>query len=128
MKRGTKALMCFNPIELGQIFQAMVRYRQTMKLSDRRQFDIPFKAITRQKNLQGCRLLDFDGMEMKLISDALRNRGDFLIIQKQYLASVKFFELAQVVDEERYLFQRANGPKIKAATAGTVTAMANKAI
>lgn len=124
MKKGTKALKGFNHVELGQIYQAMQLHRFMLNSIDQKQFDIPFKQIASQQDLHSCRQIKFDGLEMKLISEALRSRGRFLIKQKHYLASVKYFELAQAIEEELYQFQSENGPKIKAASAGTLTATA----
>jgi len=127
LKKGTKALSNFNSIELGQVFQALHMHRKTLRYMDKLLFDITFIKLARQKDLESFRTLEFDGMEMRTMSEALKFRGKNLIKHKNYLAAVKYFLLAQGIEEEMYQFQKLNGPQVgpqteKAPTARTVSA------
>jgi len=108
MKKGTKALSDFTHIECGQVFQALHMHRKTLRYMDKLLFDITFIKLARQKDLEVCRLLEFDGLEMRTMSEALRFRGRNLIKHKNYLASVKYFELAQGIEWEMFRFQQGN--------------------
>ena len=123
MKKGTKALSNFNSIELGQVFQALHMHRKTLRFMDKLLFDITFIKLAKQVDLEVCRSLEFDGMEMRTMSEALRFRGRNLINHKNYLAAVRYFELAQTIEGEMFRFQQGNKPEIeKAPTAKTVSA------
>ena len=108
MKKGTRALANFSHIELGQVFQGLHARRQTLKSMDKLLFDITFIKLARQKDLEVIRTLEFDGMEMRTMSEALRFRGRNLIKHKNYLASVKYFEHAQEIEGEMFRFQQGN--------------------
>ena len=123
MKKGTKALSNFTHIECGQVFQALHMHRTTLRFMDKLLFDITFIKLARQKDLKNFRSLEFDGMEMRTMSEALKFRGKNLIKHKKYLAAVKYFELSQCIEREMYQFQQANKPEIeKAPTVGAVSA------
>lgn len=126
MKKGTRALRNFNHSELSQIFQAMHLFRAKLEELDKNLFDIAYMKLAKSKSLNNCISLVLDGMEMTLISKALRFKADSLMKKKHYLAAIKYVEYAQVIDEEKYLFQKENGPKIKAPTAPTVSATTHK--
>jgi len=120
---GTKALANFTHIELGQVLQALHMHRKTLRFMDKLLFDITFIKLARQKDLESFRSLEFDGMEMRTMSEALRFRGRNLIKHKNYLVAVRYFELAQTIEGEMFRFQQANKPEIeKAPTAQTVSA------
>jgi len=114
MKKGTKALSNFTYIECGQVFQSLHAHRKTLRFMDKLLFDITFIKLARQKDLEVIKLLEFDGMEMRTMSEALRFRGRNLIKHKNYLASVKYFELAQAIEGEMFRFQQGNKPEIEA--------------
>jgi len=123
MKKGTKALSNFTHLECGQVFQALHARRATLRFMDKLLFDITFIKLARQKDLESFRLLEFDGMEMRTISEALRFRGRNLIKHKNYLAAVRYFELAQAIEGEMFRFQQGNKPEMKKApTVGAVSA------
>ena len=122
MKKGTKALSNFTHIECGQVFQALHMHRKTLRYMDKLLFDITFIKLARQVDLEVIKLLEFDGTEMRTMSEALRFRGRNLIKHKNYLASVKYFELAQEIEAEMFRFQHGNKPEIKAPTIGVVGA------
>lgn len=111
MKKGTRALENFSHVELGQVFQAMEMHRKTLRYMEKLLFDITFIRIARQKDLEVVKLLEFDGMEMRTMSEALRFRGRNLIKHEKYIASVRYFELAQIIEEEMFKFQQANKPE-----------------
>jgi len=113
LKKGTKALSDFTHIECGQVFQALHMHRKTLRFMDKLLFDITFIKLARRVDLESFRLLEFDGMEMRTMSEALRFRGRNLIKHKNYLASVKYFELAQEIEGEMFRFQMGNKPEIK---------------
>ena len=102
MKKGTKGLSNFTHIECGQVFQALHMHRKTLRYMCKFLFDITFIKLARQKDLEVCRLLEFDGMEMRTMSEALRFKGKNLIKHKNYLASVKYFLLAQAIEGEMF--------------------------
>ena len=79
---------------------------------DKLLFDITFIELARRVDLDSFRLLEFDGMEMRTMSEALRFRGKNLIKHKNYLASVKYFELAQEIEGEMFRFQQGNKPEV----------------
>ena len=108
MKKGTKALENFNHLERGQVFQSLQAHRKSLRYMDKLLFDITFIKIARQKDLEVIKLLEFDGMEMRTMSEALRFRGRNLIKHKNYLAAVKYFELAQEIEGEMFRFQQGN--------------------
>ena len=108
MKKGTKALSNFTHIECGQVFQSLHMHRATLRHMDKLLFDIMFIKLARQKDLEVVRTLEFDGMEMRTMSEALRFKGKNLIKHKKYLASVKYFELVQEIEGEMFRFQRGN--------------------
>jgi len=108
MKKGTRALANFSLIELGQVFQSLHIYRKTLRFMDKLLFDITFIKLARQKDLESFRTLEFDGMEMRTMSEALKFRGWNLIRHKKYLAAVKYFELAQTIGREMFRFQQEN--------------------
>lgn len=108
MKKGTPALANFNHIELGQVFQALEMHRKEFKYTKKLLFDITFIRIAMKKDLEVVRLLEFDGMEMRTMSEALRFRGRNLIKHKKYLAAVKYFEMAQEIEGEMFRFQQGN--------------------
>jgi len=112
LKKVTKALSNFTHIELGQVFQALHAHRATLRFMDRLLFDITFIKLARQKDLQSFRSLEFDGMEMRTMSEALKFRGKNLIKHKKYLAAVKYFLLAQGIEWEMFRFQNLNGPQV----------------
>jgi len=112
MKKGTKALSNFTHIECGQVFQALHMHRKTLRYMDKLLFDITFIKLARKKDLDSFRTLEFDGMEMRTMSEALRFRGRNLIKHKNYLASVKYFELAQAIEGEMFRFQQGNKPEV----------------
>jgi len=112
MKKGTKALNNFTNIECGQVFQALHMHRKTLRYMDKLLFDITFIKLARQRDLEVVRTLEFDGMEMRTMSEALRFRGRNLIKHKNYLASVKYFLLAQAIEGEMFRFQNLNGPQV----------------
>lgn len=112
MKKGTLALANFSHIELGQVFQALEMHRNSLRYMDKLLFDITFIELANQVDLQSCRSLEFDGMEMRTMSEALRFRGRNLIKHKKYLAAVKYFELAQTIEGEMFRFQQANKPQV----------------
>ena len=112
MKKGTKALSDFTHIECGQVFQALHMHRKTLRFMDKLLFDITFIKLARRVDLESFRLLEFDGMEMRTMSEALRFRGRNLIKHKNYLASVKYFELAQAIEGEMFRFQQGNKPEV----------------
>jgi len=123
MKKGTKALSNFTHLECGQVFQALHAHRATLRYMDKLLFDITFIKLARQRDLDNFRTLEFDGMEMRTMSEALRFRCLNLIKHKNYLASVKYFELAQEIEGEMFRFQKLNRPQIeKAPTVGAVSA------
>lgn len=123
MKKGMKALSSFNHIEMGQVFQALHHYRNNLNRMQKLLFDLVFIKITRRKNLHSLRELVFDGMEMKLLAKALRERATFYIDIKNYSTSIRYFELVQVIEEDLYQFQKEHGPKIeKAPTVRAVSA------
>jgi len=105
---GTKAFSDFTHIECGQVFQALHMHRKTLMYMDKLLFDITFIKLARQKDLEVIKLLEFDGMEMRTMSEALRFKGKNLIKHKNYLASVKYFELAQGIEWEMFRFQQGN--------------------
>ena len=111
---GTKALNNFTHLECGQVFQALHMHRKTLRHMDKLLFDITFIKLARQKDLDNFRKLEFDGMEMRTMSEALKFRGKNLIKHKNYLASVKYFELAQAIEGEMFRFQQGNKPEIEA--------------
>lgn len=111
MKKGTPALENFNHIELGQVFQSLHAHRKTLRFMDKLLFDITFIKFARQKDLEVVRSLEFDGMEMRAMSEALRFRGRNLIKHKNYLEAVRYFELAQEIEGEMFRFQHANRPQ-----------------
>jgi len=113
LKKGTKALSNFTHIELGQVFQSLHAHRNSLRFMDKLLFDITFIKLARQKDLEVIKLLEFDGIEMRTMSEALRFRGKNLIKHKNYLASVKYFELAQEIEGEMFRFQQGNKPEIK---------------
>jgi len=113
MKKGTKALNNFTHIECGQVFQAMEMHRKTLRYMDKLLFDITFIKLARQRDLENFRTLEFDGMEMRTMSEALRFRSRNLIKYKNYLASVKYFELAQEIEGEMFRFQQENKPEVE---------------
>ena len=128
MKKGTKALNNFTHIELGQVFQGLEIHRNSLRYMDKLLFDITFIKLARQKDLESFRLQEFDGMEMRTMSEALRFRGKNLIKHKKYLAAVKYFLLAQGIEWEMSRFQNLNGPQVgpqieKAPTVGAVSAI-----
>jgi len=102
MKKGTKALSNFTHLECGQVFQALHAHRNSLRFMDKLLFDITFIKLARKKDLESFRSLEFDGMEMRTMSEALRFRGLNLIKHKNYLASVKYFELAQEIEGEMF--------------------------
>ena len=108
MKKGTRSLANFTHIECGQVFQALHMHRTTLRFMDKLLFDITFIKLARQRDLEVCRSLEFDGMEMRTMSEALRFKGKNLIKHKNYLASVKYFLLAQTIEGEMFRFQQAN--------------------
>ena len=108
MKKGTRALANFSHLECGQVFQALHRHQATLRFMDKLLFDNVFIKLARQKDLEVCRLLEFDGMEMRTMSEALRFRGRNLIKHKNYLAAVRYFELAQTIEGEMFRFQQGN--------------------
>ena len=108
MKKGTKALNNFTHVECGQVFQALHMHRTTLRFMDKLLFDITFIKLARQKDLDNFRKLEFDGMEMRTMSEALRFRSLNLIKHKNYLAAVKYFELAQEIEGEMFRFQQGN--------------------
>ena len=112
MKKGTRALANFSHIELGQVFQALEMHRATLRYMDKLLFDITFIKLARQRDLENFRTLEFDGMEMRTMSEALRFRCLNLIKHENYLASVKYFELAQAIEGEMFRFQQANKPQV----------------
>ena len=75
---------------------------------DKLLFDITFIKLAKQKDLESFRLQEFDGMEMRTMSEALRFRGRNLIKHKNYLAAVKYFEMAQEIEGEMFRFQQMN--------------------
>ena len=105
MKKGTRALANFSHLECGQVFQALHAHRSTLRYMDKLLFDITFIKIARQKDLEVIKLLEFDGMEMRTMSEALKFRGKNLIKHKKYLATVKYFLLAQGIEWEMSRFQ-----------------------
>ena len=109
---GTKALSNFSHVELGQVFQALHMHRKTLRFMDKLLFDITFIKLARQRDLENFRTLEFDGMEMRTMSEALRFRGRNLIKHKNYLASVKYFELAQEIEGGMFRFQQGNKPQV----------------
>ena len=112
MKKGTKALSEFTHIECGQVFQSLQMHRKTLRYMDKLLFDITFIKLARKKDLDSFRTLEFDGMEMRTMSEALRFRGRNLIKHKNYLASVKYFELAQEIEGKMFRFQQGNKPEV----------------
>ena len=112
MKKGTKALSNFTHIECGQVFQALHAHRATLRFMDKLLFDITFIKLARRVDLESFRLLEFDGMEMRTMSEALRFRGRNLIKHKKYLVAVKYSELAQTIEGEMFRFQQANKPQV----------------
>ena len=112
MKKGTKALSNFTHLECGQVFQSLHMHRKTLRYMDKLLFDITFIKLARQKDLQSFRLLEFDGMEMRTMSEALRFRSRNLYKHENYLAALRYFHLAQEIEGEMYLFQMANGPQV----------------
>jgi len=115
MKKGTKALSNFTHLECGQVFQALHAHRNSLRFMDKLLFDITFIKLARKKDLESFRSLEFDGMEMRTMSEALRFRGLNLIKHKNYLASVKYFELAQEIEGEMFRFQQGNKPEMEIA-------------
>ena len=73
-------------------------HRNSLRYMDKLLFDITFIKLARRVDLESFRSLEFDGMEMRTMSEALRFRGRNLIKHKNYLASVKYFELAQEIE------------------------------
>ena len=123
MKKGTQALSNFTHTKLGQVFQSLHAHRKSFRHMDKLLFDITFIKLARQVDLETFRSLEFDGMEMRTMSEALRFRGRNLIKHKNYLAAVKYFELAQEIEGEMFRFQQGNKPQIKAPTVGAVSAI-----
>jgi len=113
MKKGTKALSNFTHIECGQVYQSLHMHRKTLRHMDKLLFDITFIKLARQRDLENFRTLEFDGMEMRTMSEALRFRSRNLIKYKNYLASVKYFELAQEIEGEMFRFQQENKPEVE---------------
>ena len=112
MKKGTKALSNFTHLECGQVFQALHRHPATLRFADKLLFDNVFIKLARRKDLEVIKLLEFDEIEMRTMSKALRFRGQNLIKHKNYLASVKYFELAQEIEGEMFRFQQGNKPEM----------------
>ena len=79
-----------------------------MRYMDKLLFDITFIKLARQRDLENFRTIEFDGMEMRTMSEALRFRCLNLIKHKNYLAAVKYFELAQEIEAEMFRFQHGN--------------------
>jgi len=113
LKKGTKALSDFTHIECGQVFQSLHMHRATLRYMDKLLFDITFIKLARQVDLEVIKLLEFDGMEMRTMSEALRFRGRNLIKHKNYLAAVRYFELAQTIEGEMFRFQQGNKPQFE---------------
>lgn len=113
MKKGTRALVNFTHVECGQVFQSLHMHRKTLRFMDKLLFDITFIKLARQKDLEVIKLLEFDGMEMRTMSEALRFRGHNLIKHKNYLAAVRYFEMAQEIEGEMFRFQQENKPESK---------------
>lgn len=111
--KGTQALANFNHIELGQVFQSLHMHRKTLRFMDKLLFDITFIKLARQKDLDVIRTLEFDGMEMRTMSEALRFRGKNLYKHENYLAALGYFELAQTIEGEMFRFQQANKPQME---------------
>jgi len=112
LKKGTRALTNFTHLECGQVFQALEMHRSSLRYMDKLLFDITFIKIAKQVDLESFRLLEFDGMEMRMMSEALKFRGKNLIKHKNYLASVKYFLLAQGIGWEMFRFQQGGRPQI----------------
>ena len=108
MKKGTKALSNFTHLECGQVFQALHMHRATLRFMDKLLFDITFIRLARRVDLESFRTLEFDGMEMRTMSEALRFRGRNLYKHENYLAALRYFHLAQEIEGEMYLFQMGN--------------------
>jgi len=108
MKKGTKALSNFTHLECGQVFQSLHMHRKTLRYMDKLLFDITFIKLAKLVDLQSFRSLEFDGMEMRTMSEALRFRGRNLIKHKNFLAAEKYVELAQTIEREMFRFQQGN--------------------
>ena len=108
MKKGTKALSNFTHLECGKVFQALHAHRNSLRFMDKLLFDITFIKLARQKDLEVIKLIEFDGMEMRTMSEALRFKGRNLIKHKNYLVAVRYFEMAQEIEGEMFRFQLGN--------------------
>ncbi|WLR52440.1 hypothetical protein LC040_05940 [Bacillus tianshenii] len=96
--------------------QAMNFYTRIAPSSVQAQADIAFEKLVLEEEM--------DGMEMRILVKALRRNAQFFASKRKWSESDILNELANLVDEERQVFQQRNNPlaKEKAASAGTLTA------
>jgi hypothetical protein len=82
-----------------------------------------FDGTALKRVIEAKENLLMDGMELKLVSQALNKQGWIYFYSGKKVKAKTYFELAQWIKEERVKFQEENGPKIKTAiSAGTLTA------
>ena len=110
---GTKALSDFTHIECGQVFQSLHMHRKTLRYMDKLLFDITFIKLARQRDLEVCRSLEFDGMEMRTMSEALRFRCRLFLERNNFVSAITYVVLAEVIEGEMFRFQQGNKPEIE---------------
>lgn len=119
-----KALKPFNAINFGRILHAIHAYKKELKGFSERLFKIMSKKV-----FNNGKDAELDDMEMEMIIEALINRGDFHEGKGNSLESSVFYKIAEQLTLIKHNYQLQNGPKVeKAASAGTLTAMAQKAV
>ncbi|WP_226619842.1 hypothetical protein [Cytobacillus firmus] len=115
-----KQQLQITPENKQMILNAMSEYRNGLKGTGQRLFDISFNKI---RGMQSC--VDLDGMEMIYVTQSLNFYGKQLSASKIFEMATKYRMLASDIERIRIKFQLENGPTVKknkAASAGTLTA------
>lgn len=113
-----KQAIYLQKVQKEMIKTSMRFYRERLSGLGKDMFDISFSKIN---EMDGTRV-ELDGMEMIYIAQSLNSYAKYLSAYKKYIESYHFRIFASEFEEIRIHFQRMNGPKIKAASAGTLTA------
>lgn len=112
MRIAVQALSDFGKKQYLETLESMVIYRDTLKKSNRSQFNIALNEVIKNE-----RAAELDGMQMRMIENALNHRAIKEFEKGNVLQGINFRILAAKIRTKLVSYQELYGPKIKKETA-----------